>query len=112
MLMLVGLCQSVSAQETFVFPIEGGRARVTFVQGEVRRPCLAAGPWTARTLGAFVQAGERIMTMKGARLELQLPGKSIVRFDENSEVRLLRLRASESAARDVRGWIWKLRLLS
>ena len=109
--MLVGSCQSVSAQGAFVFPIEGERPRVTFGEGEVRRWCLSEGPWTAITLGTFVSASERIMTMKGARPELQLPDKTIIRFDKNSEVRLLRLRASQCATRDVRGWIWKLRLL-
>ncbi len=87
-LVLIGLCPGTWAQEAFVFPIEGGRARVTFVQGEVRRQTEAEGPWSALPLGTFVQAGERIMTMKGARLELQLPDKSIIRFDEESDIRL------------------------
>lgn len=88
--LLLGLCPTILAQESFVFPLEGERARVTFVQGEVRRQVLANSPWTALTLGAFVQAGERIMTMKDARLELQLPDKSIIRFDEDSDVSLVK----------------------
>jgi hypothetical protein len=81
-ILLVGLCQAISAQESFVFPIEGERARVSFVEGEVRRQRQTEGPWTTLTQGAFVQAGERLMAMKDARLELQLPDRSIIRFDE------------------------------
>jgi hypothetical protein len=88
-MMLLGLCPTVLAQESFVFPIEGERARVTFIQGEVRRQTTPEASWSALPLGTFVQAGERIMTMKGGRVELQLPDRSIMRFDENSEVRLV-----------------------
>ena len=88
--MLLGLGPAILAQESFVFPIEGERARVTFVQGEVRRQTTAEGSWSALPLGTFVQAGERIMTMKGGRLELQLPDRSIIRFDEDSDVRLVK----------------------
>jgi hypothetical protein len=87
---LIGLSSALLAQESFVFSLEGERARVTFVQGEVHRQASAEGTWTAISLGAFVQAGDRIMTMKGGRLELQLPDKSIIRFDEHSDVRLVR----------------------
>lgn len=87
-LMVFGLCSASVAQDSFVFPLEGERAQVTFVQGEVRRQASDEAPWTALSLGAFVQAGERIMTMKGGRLELQLPDRSIIRFDEESDVRL------------------------
>jgi hypothetical protein len=90
MAILVCLGSFISAQEAFVFPIEGERARVTFVQGEVRHQSPSEGPWTGLQLGSFVQAGERIMTMKGARLELQLPEGSIMRFDEESEVHFVR----------------------
>ena len=88
--MLLGLSPAILAQESFVFPIEGERARVTFVQGEVQRQTAPEGSWSALPLGTFVQAGERIMTMKGGRLELQLPDRSIVRFDEESDVRLVK----------------------
>ena len=88
--MLLGLCPAILAQESFVFPLEGERARVTFVQGEVRRQTAAEASWSALPLGTFVQAGERIMTMKGGRLELQLPDRSIIRFDEDSDVRLVK----------------------
>lgn len=101
--MLLGLCPAILAQESFVFPLEGERARVTFVQGEVRRQASEEGPWTALTLGAFVQAGERIMTMKGGRLELQLPDNSIIRFDEDSDVRFARAEYNPAQSkRDVR----------
>jgi hypothetical protein len=97
--MLLILCQVTSAQEGFVFPIEGERALVTFVQGEVRRQCPAEGAWIGLDHGTFVQAGERIKTMKGARLELQLPDKSIIRFDEESEARLVRAEYNASTAK-------------
>ncbi|MEJ2364408.1 MAG: FecR family protein [Deltaproteobacteria bacterium] len=100
---LLGLCPASSAQEPFVFPLEGERARVTYVQGEVRRQTSEAGPWTALPLGAFVKAGERIMTMKGGRLELQLPDKSIIRFDQESDVRLAKAEYNPAKSkRDVR----------
>jgi hypothetical protein len=42
------------------------------------------------------------MTMKEARLEIQLPDKSIIRFDEESDVRLVRAEYnSEESKRDV-----------
>ena len=87
--MTLGLCPAILAQDSFVFPIEGERAKVTFVQGEVRRLISPEGAWTALPLGGFVQAGERIKTMKGGRLELQLPDRSIIRFDEESDIRLV-----------------------
>jgi hypothetical protein len=99
------LCSSpvLLAQESFVFPLEGERARVTLVQGEVQRQSSEEGPWTALPLGAFVEAGERIKTMKGGRLELQLPDKSIIRFDEESDVRLTKAEYSPAQSkRDVR----------
>ena len=89
-MMLLGLSPAILAQESFVFPIDGERARVTFVQGEVQRQTAPEGSWSALPLGTFVQAGERIMTMKGSRLELQLPDRSIVRFDEESDVQLVK----------------------
>jgi hypothetical protein len=102
-IMLLGLSPTSSAQEGFVFPLQGERARVTYVQGEVRRQTSAEGPWTALPLGAFVKAGERIMTMKGGRLELQLPDKSIIRFDEESDVRLAKAEYNPAQSkRDVR----------
>ena len=88
-IILLGLCPAILAQDSFVFPIEGERVRVTFVQGEVRRQTPSEGSWSALPLGAFVQAGERIMTMKGGRVELQFPDRSIIRFDEESDVRLV-----------------------
>ena len=88
-IMLAGMCPSIEAQELFVFPIQGEAARVTFVQGQVQRQSLAEGPWVGLPLGSFVQAGERIMTMKGSRVELQLPDRSVIRFDEESDVRLV-----------------------
>lgn len=101
--MLVGFCPVILAQESFVFPIEGERARVTLVRGEVKRQTLAEGRWSVLTLGVFVQAGERIMTMKSARLELQLPDRSIIRFDEESDVRLTKAVYNPGEAkRDVR----------
>ena len=101
--MLFGRCPVSSAQESFVFPLEGERARVTYVQGEVRRQTSEEGPWTALPLGAFVKAGERIMTMKGGRLELQLPDKSIIRFDQESDVRLVKAEYNPAQSkRDVR----------
>jgi hypothetical protein len=87
-IMMISLCPTVWASESFIFPIEGERARVGFVQGEVQRQAVTEGRWTALTLGVFVQAGERVRTMKRARLELQLPDKSVVRFDEDSDFRL------------------------
>jgi len=103
MAMFLGLSPASLAQESLVFPLEGERARVTFVQGEVRRQASEEGPWTALPLGAFVQAGERIMTMKGGRLELQLPDKSIIRFDEESDVRLAKAEYNPGQSkRDVR----------
>lgn len=102
-LMFFGPSPTSVAQESFVFPLEGERARVTFVQGEVRRQASDEGPWTALPLGAFVQAGERIMTMKGGRLELQFPDKSIIRFDEESDVRLAKAEYNPGQSkRDVR----------
>ena len=102
-LVLLGLSPVLSAQESFVFPLEGERARVTYVQGEVRRQTSEESPWTAIPLGAFVEAGERIVTMKGGRLELQLPDKSIIRFDEESDVRLAKAEYNPvQAKRDVR----------
>jgi len=102
-LMFFGLRPEGLAQESFVFPLEGERAKVTFVQGEVRRQASEQGPWTALPLGAFVLAGERIMTMKGGRLELQLPDKSIIRFDEESDVRLAKAAYNpDQSKRDVR----------
>ena len=102
-LIFFGLSPVSVAQEPFVFPLEGERARVTFVQGEVRLQASDEGPWTALTLGAFVKAGERIMTMKGARLELQLPDKSIIRFDEESDFRLAKAEYNPGQSkRDVR----------
>jgi hypothetical protein len=87
---LIGWSSALLAQEPFVFSLEGERAQVTFVQAEVRRQASAEGTWTPLSLGAFVEAGDRIMTMKGGRVELQLPDKSIIRFDEHSDVRLVR----------------------
>jgi hypothetical protein len=86
---MLGLCPEVWAQEPFAFPIEGERALVRYLQGEVRRQTVKEGPWSGVTLGAFVQAGERIMTMAGGRLELQLPDKSIIRFDEETDFKLV-----------------------
>ena len=101
--MLLGPSPAGFAQESFVFPLEGERARVTYVQGEVRRQASEEGPWVALTLGAFVETGERIMTMKGGRLELQLPDKSIIRFDEESDVRLAKVEYNPAQSkRDVR----------
>ena len=101
--MLLGFCPAILAQESFVFPLEGERARVTFVQGEVKRQTAEGGSWAALTLGTFVQAGERIMTMKGGRLELQLPDKSIMRFDEESDVHLAKAEYDPAQSRrDVR----------
>jgi hypothetical protein len=88
--MLLGLTSVVSAQESFLFPIEGERALITYIQGEVRHQRPAEEEWTALTVGTLVQAGERVVTMRGARLELRLPDKSIIRFDEESEFRLSR----------------------
>jgi hypothetical protein len=100
---LLGLSPASLAQESFVFPLEGERARVTYVQGEVRRQASEEGPWASLTLGAFVEVGERIMTMKGGRLELQLPDKSIIRFDEESDVRLAKAEYNPAQSkRDVR----------
>lgn len=102
-LLLLVFCPAILAQESFVFPIEGERARVTFVQGVVKRQTEAEGTWCALTLGTFVRAGERIMTMKSARLELQLPDRSIIRFDEESDVRLTKAGYNAGEAkRDVR----------
>lgn len=102
-LILLGLSPVLLAQESFVFPLEGERARVTFVQGEVQRQASDEGRWTALALGAFVEAGERIKTMKGARLEIQLPDKSIIRFDEESDVRLAKAEYNPGQSkRDVR----------
>jgi ferric-dicitrate binding protein FerR (iron transport regulator) len=97
--MLLGLCPSILAQESFVFPIEGERAQVTFVQGEVLRQSLVEGPWTVLPLGSFVQAGERIMTTKTARLEVRLPDGSIIRFDEESDIRLVRAEYNPAKAK-------------
>jgi hypothetical protein len=103
LLMFIGLCPASVAQESFVFPLEGERARVTFVQGEVQRQASDEGPWAALVLGAFVEAGERIKTMKGGRLEIQLPDKSIIRFDEESDVRLAKAEYNPGQSkRDVR----------
>jgi hypothetical protein len=74
--------------EPFSFPIEGERAQVTHVRGEVHRQVVAEGPWSAVTLGIFVKAGERLRTRKDARLELQLPDRSVIRFDEESDIQL------------------------
>jgi hypothetical protein len=102
-LVFLGLSPASVAQEPFVFPLEGERARVTFVQGEVRHQASDEGPWETLALGAFVQAGERIMTMKGGRLELQLPDNSIIRFDEESDVRLAKAEYNPGQSkRDVR----------
>ena len=102
-LLLLGSSPVLLAQESFVFPLEGERARVTYVQGEVRRQTSEEGQWTTLPLGAFVQAGERIMTMKGGRVELQLPDKSIIRFDEESDVRLAKAEYNPAESkRDVR----------
>lgn len=87
---LLGLCSVVWAQDQFVFPIEGERARVSFMKGEVTRRSDPAAEWTFLTLEDFVQAGERVKTMKGARLELQLPDRSVIRFEEESDVRLIK----------------------
>jgi hypothetical protein len=101
--MFLSLSPASMAQEPFVFPLEGERARVTFIKGEVRRQAADEGPWAALSLGAFVEAGERIKTMKGGRLELQLPDKSIIRFDEESDVRLTKAEYSPGQSkRDVR----------
>ena len=97
------LNQASLAEEAFVFPLAGEQARVTYVEGEVRRQTSEEGPWTAVPLGAFVKAGERVMTMKGGRLELQLPDKSIIRFDEESDVRLVKAEYNPAQSkRDVR----------
>ena len=102
-ILLLVFSPAILAQESFVFPIEGEQARVTFVQGEVKRQAMEEGKWCTLTLGAFVRAGERIMTMKSARLELQLPDRSIIRFDEESDIRLTKAEYnSGEAKRDVR----------
>jgi hypothetical protein len=102
-ILMLGSSALLLAQEPFVFPLEGERARVTYVRGEVRRQTSEDGPWTALPLGAFVKAGERIMTMKGGRLELQLPDKSIIRFDQESDVRLAKAEYNPAQSkRDVR----------
>ena len=60
------------------------------------------GPWSNVTLGAFVQAGERVTTMKAARLELELPDKSIIRFEEETDFKLVTAGYdSENGKRDV-----------
>ena len=56
--MVLGLCPAILAQDSFVFPIEGERARVTFVQGEVRRLKASEESWTALPLGASCRRGE------------------------------------------------------
>ena len=64
--MLFGLCPAILAQESFVFPIEGERVRVTFVQGEELRQTAADTSWNALPISTLVQAGELNMTKKGA----------------------------------------------
>ncbi len=104
--MLLGLSGAVSAQESFLFPIEGERALVTYAEGEVRHQRPAEVEWTALTVGTFVKAGERVLTMKGARLELRLPDESIIRFDEESEFRLSRAEYnSAESKRNVRFYL-------
>jgi ferric-dicitrate binding protein FerR (iron transport regulator) len=101
-IILLGWCPAILAQDSFAFPIEGERARVSFVQGKVQRQTPPEVSWSALALGVFVQAGERIKTMKGGRLELQLPDGSIMRFDEESEVQLVSASYNqEQSKRDV-----------
>ena len=102
LLLMLGLCPEVWAQEPFAFPIEGERALVRYLRGDVRRQTVKEGPWSDVNLGAFVQAGERVMIMKAARLELELPDKSIIRFDEETDFRLVTAGYdSEHGKRDV-----------
>lgn len=102
-MLILGPVRATRAQAPFAYPLEGERARATLVRGEVKCRAGEEQPWSALPLGAFVQAGDHLLLMQEARLELQLPDGSVVRFDEGTRVRLVSAAYEpEKGGRDVK----------
>ena len=68
--------------------IEGGKAEVTLLDG--RASLLKKGMIKAQSLskGDFLSQGDRVTTGKKSRVELKLPDKSFIRFDEQTTFEL------------------------
>ena len=76
-----------------------GKAKVTFLKGKaflVKKNLRKIRPLAK---GDLLSKGNRVKTEKSARLELKLPDKSFIRFDENTNFRLTSLGFSKKKRR-------------
>jgi len=82
--LLIGLLPAsvIAANKPLSVEVEGGSAAVTFVEGRVTVVKEGMVKEQPLSKGDILSKGDRIQTAKGARVELKLPDKSYMRFDE------------------------------
>lgn len=83
-----------------------GLGRVSLIQGGARIKLGAGSEWKAAALNAPLASGHRLWCPDGARLEVQLADKSVLRLDQNTGVDILQLQPEVAQFHVSRGRVY------
>jgi len=83
-------------------PGNGSQAEIIFVQGRAESLAKGESAWKPLRVGHLLSAEDEVRTGDQARIEIRLPDRSILRFDQRTTVQLRSLLFESDGSREVK----------